>query len=217
MNALISMLKTLAVALSVFAFATGAWAEHSPDDPAPHDGIELGSDDVAAGEDEIVEGGEIIGDTVVDGEEVTDGGEVIDDTGMEGGEVTDESGAVDGEVVTLETGVGGEGEVFPAETYDSEGNVIYLSSDADAESAGTEIEMTPLMSATGNSGVTLADTAADQVGIDSGADMSLDVVNEQAEFASPIEVKNAVANGSGATGGGSATRISGGHLSGDQQ
>ena len=196
MKNLISITKVLAMAVAMFSFAASAWAEHDGDGVV-HDADEV-TDTEVIGEEEVI--GE---DGMVDESDVTTGEEVELQIGGD-----------DGIIYTM-TGEGGE---VPATEYvDAEGNVIYFRSD---EGGGEEVEMTALMSQSGAAGgaVSLADTAADQAGIDSAPDLSLDVVDStQADFAAPVEVATVAADGSvSASHGGTATRISGGHL-GSQQ
>jgi hypothetical protein len=228
MKSLISMTRILAIAAAMFSFASGAWAEDLGDGIAQGDEVVTNTDvtDVTGGEDLL--------DTQVIGDE-----EVADDSDAAGGdeEVADDSDATGGDEVYLEPGEeaqsepggdeviyytmdgesGDDGAAPPTEYTDAEGNVIYFRG---SEGVSDETEYTPLMATSGMAGgaVTLADTAADQAGVDSSADMSLDVVGStQADFASPIDVANVATDGSTHAGhGGAATRISGGHLDSHQ-
>ncbi len=189
MKALFSITRVLTFAVAMFSFASGAWAEDEGDGIVQDDEVVSNTD--VTGEEELL-------DTEVVGEEAQSGpsDEVIMYTmgGEDGAEVADGTGYVD-----------------------AEGNVIYVEGD---EGGGPEVEFTPLMATSGIAGgaVSLADTAADQAGIDSANDLNVDVVGSTAgDFASPIDVATLPAAGSSHIGnGGAATRISGGHLDNHQ-
>lgn len=189
MKTLISITRSLGIAVAMFTFASGAWAEHDGDGIV-HD-------------DEVVTDSEVVGEDVV-GEEVV-GEEAQSGVAGEGEEV----------MIYLMDGDGSEVGTDATQYVDAEGNVVSVGGD------GSEVTMyTPLMMASGvaDGAVTLADTAADQAGIDSATALGLDVVGStQADFASPIDVATVAADGSTRVGsGGTATRISGGHLDSHQ-
>lgn len=210
------------IATAMFGFASGAWAQEAGDDATAggDEVLEVGTDEGAT--DDVVGGGEEIFETgVVDGEEVADGGEgeVIDPAeGASGEEILYMTGGVGEEVADGgEAIVDGEGVVTGF--TDGDGNVIFFRSDS--VDAAEEGEMVPLMMQSGASGsfITVADTTAEQGGIDSGVNLGIEVVDAgQSAFAGPIDVATTgAAVSAGGSAGGTATRISGGHLSTSSQ
>lgn len=198
-----SMFRTLMMMAAMVGFASGAWAQEAGEEPAPGDEVmEYDGGGDATGEEVIFQTG-VVDEEVADGD--TSGEEILYMTG--GGEEVAEGGEaiIDDGVVTGYT--------------DGDGNVIYFRSDS--VDSGEDIDMIPLMAQSGASGefVTVADTAAEQGGIDSGVNMGIDVVDSgQAAFAGPISVETtAAAASAGGSAGGTATRISGGHLSASSQ
>ncbi len=178
-----SITRFLALAVAMFFFASGAWAEH--------DGDDVVHDETTVDEGTIDEG--TVNEADGSGEEAQSG---------TGGE----------EIFYMTGGEGGEESVI--EYVDAEGNVYNQRGDV---GTGEEVSMEILAAQGGMAGggaVSLSDTAADQAGIDSANDLSLDVVgSNQADFAVPVEVATTASGGSGSTtGAGSTTRISGGHL-----
>jgi len=193
----IPMFRTLMIMAAMTGFAAGAWAQE-------------------AGE-EVTGGDEIFQTGVVD-EGATDEG-ATDDV-ADGGEVSDP------EVIYYMTGAGGEEEVVDAGEpimdgegvvtgyTDADGNVIYFRSDS-VDGAGDEEMMYTLASRSGAAGsfMSVSDATAEQGSIDGTAGLGLDVVDAQAGFAGPIDVQATTAAAAGGTSAsGTATRISGGHL-----
>ena len=212
MKSLISMTRILAIAVAMFSFASGAWAEDLGDGIAQGDEV-VTNTDVTGGEDQLDT--QVIGDEeVADDSDATGGDEVTLEAGEEA-----QSGPGGDEVIyyTMDGEGSDDGAARPTEYTDAEGNVIYFRG---SEGVGDETEYTPLMATSGMAGgaVALTDTAADQAGVDSTSAVSLDVVGStQADFASPINVANVATDGATHAGhGGAATRISGGHLDSHQ-
>lgn len=216
MKTVFPMFRTLAVASAMFAFASGAWAQEVDEDTVvgEEEVLEFGTDEDLSdnsgmvGEEEVLEFGT--------DEDLSDNSGVVDDvtgeevmlymTGGEGEEFA-EGGApiVDGDgVVTGYT--------------DGDGNVVYFRSDGvDGDLASEEIMYT-LASQSGVAGsfVSVSDSTSEQGGIDSGVNLGIDVVDSAQAFAGPISVETTAAASAAGSTGGTATRISGGHLSSQQ-